>query len=259
MKKLLLISLLICIITNCKSSSNNKGALDWVNKISNKKYSNLSEVKKLNFGHPCFRENVNEDYELKNSDFQYFQYLNNLNFLILTDNNYLYDSDICSLKKVKNLKILYFDSEKVSEKGLDCLSDFKSLEKLSIPFSLAADDKLKYFQKSKKLKNLSFNGPVPTEKEKVNFLKYISKIKNLEELNLSYFPAFKNEEMVELTKLKKLKKLEISISSISDDSIKILCKIPNLKILNIQGNKLSLDKINKLKKSKPDIEINDNL
>lgn len=195
---------------------------------------------------------------------------------------YLSNEDLVSVASKKDIKVLDLSGSAFDDQGAEVLGSIKSLESLKVGSYKLTDDFTKIIADLPNLKSFSFDRHTGTadslahlERTKLTSLKpplifdaseadkaagYISNMKELKELNLSY-TRMTDIGMERLSQNASLEKLNLSSSfELTGKSIDYLSRMSNLKELDLSyASKLRPSDIQKLQKALPDTVIKSDL
>jgi hypothetical protein len=148
------------------------------------------------------------------------------------------DKDILSLKRLQNLRVIFFDAgqavldAKITDRGLENLASIQlpNLKILMLGYCYnITNDGLRYAAKLKTLENLSLMGCVGIDD---NGLQYLVEMPSLERLDLRGCPNITDQGIIILAKMKNLKELLFGgCKNVSPEGVKRLQGLmPNCKI-----------------------------
>lgn len=156
------------------------------------------------------------------------------------------DSSIMSVAgSLKNLKELDLTGDVVVADGMDKLKKLKNLVSLKLGGTFINDKHCKYLEGLESLEVLVLQSNI-----NITDFKFLKKLKNLKELDLS---ATGITDISGIEKLNKLKKLDLSLTFVED--ISMLGKLKNLEHLVLTGSDSINKQVKDLKKAMPGCEI----
>lgn len=157
------------------------------------------------------------------------------------------DEDFKFIENAAALEALTLHGSRVTDKGLASLKKFHSLKELRISkCPVTEEGMLPVLAEMKELERLSLNAEInsePSSEDRGRYsnriLRPVSQMKNLKELKI-FSEKFTPEGIPFLSQLKKLQIVEIPVCH-NDESLKILCSLPEIQELNLSGNQIFTD------------------
>ncbi|MDO4584598.1 MAG: hypothetical protein Q4D62_10905 [Planctomycetia bacterium] len=155
--------------------------------------------------------------DMTDEDFQFIENASNLEELALIG-SFVTDNGLAYLKKFHSMKDLHISKCPVTEEGVcSVLDKMRGLERLRLNTSICSEpsleDRIRYSDR---------------------ILQPVSKMKNLRELEI-FSEKFTSEGVRYLSLLKKLQIVTLNICH-TDESLKILCSLPEIQELDLSGN-----------------------
>ncbi|MDO4859356.1 MAG: hypothetical protein Q4A17_15590 [Thermoguttaceae bacterium] len=157
------------------------------------------------------------------------------------------DEDFKFIENAAALEALTLHGSRVTDKGLASLKKFHSLKELRISkCPVTEEGMLPVLAEMKELERLSLNAEInsePSSEDRGRYsnriLRPVSQMKNLKELKI-FSEKFTPEGIPFLSQLKKLQIVEIPVCH-NDESLKILCSLPEIQELNLSGDQTFTD------------------
>ena len=235
----LFISLLSC----SNYLSNQQQAINWYNTIATQGITDdeIHKVKKMDFGHGCFREGISALYHLKNEDLKFISEFKTLAYLDLSETE-IDDRNLSYLKRLKNLKHLNIADTKITDAGFKDIARIKSLEYLCISYTKISDEGFKYIAKLNNLKELTIAGCIPEDMCTVIGdigLLYVCKIKNIESLRFPMNYKITDNGIKYILKLNTIRFLDLSSTKVTDECLPMLKKISSLRYFNLNHTNIT--------------------
>lgn len=132
-----------------------------------------------------------------------------------------------------NILALGLPTTKLTDEGLDAISELTSLKALSLEWNTSLTEKgIEHLRKLTNLDSLALR----YMKLPSNTLRSVSEMSSLTDLVISSSEPFNHEELGLLTRLKKLRNLTLLDEKITDDDCKVLARLQNLQTLVLKNN-----------------------
>ncbi|MFB0555171.1 MAG: hypothetical protein ACETWQ_17825 [Phycisphaerae bacterium] len=204
-------------------------------------------------------------YNIFDEDFVHLKYLTGLLALDLSSMKQIDGSGLVHLADFKSLKELTCFNTNISDLALEYMSNFLSLERLSLYWTQVDGSGLIHLKNLTSLKNLSLSKTLITDASLVQLkdmtwlkelelydteigddgLAYLKGLTSLEKLILgnidrdSGISPITDAGLVHLSTLNELKQLGLYRTCITDDGLKHLSGLTNIEALNLNGTKIT--------------------
>lgn len=191
----------------------------------------LNSLKKITF----FRKYASKGYTLTDDSLELIGKMTNLKSLSMTNQIYITDMGIKSLKTLNNLEILILSGFRISDRSMEYIADLR-LRELMISNSNITDFGLTHLARLKLLTKLHLASSKKITGRNLGVLK---KLTNLIDLNLSGCRLLSNSSLQGLEHAKNLQKLNLSLTGVYDFVLKQLKPMKSLKVLLLSNTRIT--------------------